>query len=98
MKFSSKEYYKRQKNKSVKHWEKHRKNRFLYALKRGIIDALLYGIGIYFVVIGIPSLDDFNKISVAFSIVLLLMFTAHYFISFRLKEKYYQKTKQELDL
>ena len=96
MKSSSKTYYTNQKKKSLEKWETLRLNRSKYAFKKSFWDALMYGLGISFIVNGLPTIKNLFKYSVFFSLIFLISFLIHFYITFKMKEKFYLKTKKEL--
>ena len=92
------QYYINQQKKSVLHWEKHRTNKPKFALKKALINGLIYGIGLYFVIYGLPTTENLYKFSIIFSMVFIFSFVFNYLIIYIMKEKYYLKTKKELHL
>ena len=95
---SKNQHYINQQKKSVLHWEKHRSNKPKFALKKALFDGLIYGIGLYFVIYGLPTMENLYKLSIIFSVVFILSYVFNYFIIYKMKEKYYLKTKKELHL
>ena len=95
---SKNQYYINQQKKSVLHWEKHRSNKPKFAFKKALFDGLIYGMGLYFVIYGLPTMENLYKLSISFSVIFILSYVFNYFFIYKMKEKYYLKTKKELQL
>ena len=95
---SKNQHYINQQKKSILYWEKHRSNKLKFAFKKALFDGLIYGIGLYFVIYGLPTMENLYKLSIIFSVVFILSYVFNYFIIYKMKEKYYLKTKKELHL
>ena len=94
---NSKEYYRQKKQRFVTYWEKQREHRFSFASRKAIIDGLVYGILIFIIVNGLPEPDEIYQISIIFSVLLIFFGLIHYYVTFNIKEKSYQRTKKELE-